>query len=132
VLRYRVPSDVAVHAEYVAEAARQLVFANTATSRTPAPERLPDDRLGGAERRLPLVAPRADGLRAAPGLRGPEAYIDLPADPDRSIRASRALAEHADNDDLRAAVVLEASPKKVVAMLQSAMRSPSPAKACGR
>ena len=34
-------------------------------------------------------------------------------------RVAEALAEHPDNDDLRAAVVLEASPRKVTAMLQS-------------
>jgi penicillin-binding protein 1A len=42
---------------------------------------------------------------------------------------AEALTEHPDNDDLRAAVVLEASPRKVVAMLQSGDTSPSPAKA---
>jgi penicillin-binding protein 1A len=52
--------------------------------------------------------------------RGPEAYIDLPADPDQvDARVAEALADHPDNDDLRSAVVLEASPRKVVAMLQS-------------
>ena len=33
-------------------------------------------------------------------------------------RVAEALADHPDNDDLRAAVVLEASPRKVVAVLQ--------------
>jgi penicillin-binding protein 1A len=52
--------------------------------------------------------------------RGPEAYIDLPADPsDLDTRVAEALADHPDDDNLRAAVVLEASPKKVVAVLQS-------------
>jgi penicillin-binding protein 1A len=52
--------------------------------------------------------------------RGPEAYIDLPADPKAlDTRIAEALADHPDDDDLRAAVVLEASPKKVVAVLQS-------------
>ena len=51
--------------------------------------------------------------------RGPEAYVDLPADPAAlDTRVAEALAEHPDNDDLRAAVVLEASPRKVVAALQ--------------
>jgi penicillin-binding protein 1A len=52
--------------------------------------------------------------------RGPEAYIDLPADPKAvDARVAEALAEHPDNDELKAAVVLEASAKKVVAVLQS-------------
>jgi penicillin-binding protein 1A len=52
--------------------------------------------------------------------RGPEAYVDLPADPaGLDARVAEALADHPDNDELRAAVVLDASPKKVVAMLQS-------------
>ena len=41
--------------------------------------------------------------------RGPEAYVDLPADPKEvDARIAEALADHPDNDDLRAAVVLEA------------------------
>jgi penicillin-binding protein 1A len=51
--------------------------------------------------------------------RGPEAYVDLPADPaEVDTRVAEALADHPDNDDLRAAVVLEASARKVVAVLQ--------------
>ena len=52
--------------------------------------------------------------------RGPEAYVDLPADTELiDARVAEALAEHPDNDELRSAVVLEASPRKVVALLQS-------------
>jgi penicillin-binding protein 1A len=52
--------------------------------------------------------------------RGPEAYVDLPADPALiDARVAEALAEHPDNDDLRAAVVLQATPRQVQAMLQS-------------
>ncbi|HXS29622.1 MAG TPA: penicillin-binding transpeptidase domain-containing protein, partial [Steroidobacteraceae bacterium] len=51
--------------------------------------------------------------------RGPEAYVDLPADPAAlDTRVAEALADHPDNGDLRAAVVLEASARKVVAVLQ--------------
>jgi penicillin-binding protein 1A len=46
--------------------------------------------------------------------------VDLPSDPkELDLRIAEALNEHPDNDDLRAAVVLEASPRKVVAVLQS-------------
>jgi penicillin-binding protein 1A len=52
--------------------------------------------------------------------RGPEGYVDLPADPKAlDARIAEALAEHPDNDDLKAAVVLEASPRKVLMVLQS-------------
>ena len=52
--------------------------------------------------------------------RGPEAYVTLPADATLlDARVAEALSEHSDNDDLLAAVVLEASPRKVVVMLQS-------------
>ena len=47
-------------------------------------------------------------------------YVDLPADPKEvDARVAEALSDHPDNDELRAAVVLEASPRKVVAALQS-------------
>jgi len=52
--------------------------------------------------------------------RGPEAYVDLPAKPqDLDARIAEALQDHPDNDELKAAVVMEAGPKKVVAVLQS-------------
>ena len=51
--------------------------------------------------------------------RGPEDYIDLPAIPKEvDARIAEALQDHPDNDELKAAVVIEASPKKVVAVLQ--------------
>jgi penicillin-binding protein 1A len=52
--------------------------------------------------------------------RGPEAYVDLPADPKAlDSRIAEALNDHPDSDELKAAVVLEASPRKVVVALQS-------------
>ncbi|HJV97123.1 MAG TPA: penicillin-binding transpeptidase domain-containing protein, partial [Albitalea sp.] len=52
--------------------------------------------------------------------RGPEDYIDLPANPhDVDARIAEGLADHPDNDELKAAVVLESGPRKVVAVLQS-------------
>jgi penicillin-binding protein 1A len=121
VLRYRSQNDVAVHAEYVAEAARRLVFAQYGD----------ESYTRGLNVYLTLNA--ADQAAAYHALRrglmdfelrqvyrGPEAYIDLPADPALiDGRVAEALADHPDNDDLRAAVVLESSPRKVVAMLQS-------------
>lgn len=121
VLRYRSQTDSPVHAEYVAEAARQLVFQQYGE----------EAYTRGLNVYLTINAnDQAVAYRALrKGLmdyerrqvyRGPEAYIDLPADPrDLDTRIAEALVEHPDNDDLRAAVVMEASPKKVVAVLQS-------------
>ena len=52
--------------------------------------------------------------------RGPEAFIDLPAD-DKAVdtRVAEALADHPPNGELLAAVALEVSPRKVVALLQN-------------
>lgn len=120
-LRYRAPTDMPVHAEYVAELARQLVFNQYG----------PDTYTRGLQ--VQLTVRTADQVAAYRALRkglmdyerrqryrGPEAYIDLPADPKAvDARVAEALAEHPDNDELKAAVVLEASAKKVVAVLQS-------------
>jgi len=120
VLRYRTPSEVPVHAEFAVETARQLVFARYG----------PEAYTRGLVVTLTLNS--ADQAAAYKALRrgllnyeqrqfyrGPEAYVDLPADADKlDERVADALAEHPDNGELRAAVVLQASPSKVVAMLQ--------------
>jgi penicillin-binding protein 1A len=120
-LRYRTQADNLVHAEFVAETARQLVFSQygdeaytrglnvyltvNTTDQTVAYRAL---RRGLMDYELRQV------------YRGPEAYVDLPADANLiDARVAEALTEHPDNDDLRAAVVLEASPRKVTAMLQT-------------
>ena len=121
VLRYRTQNEVAVHAEFVAEAARQLVFAQYGD----------DAYTRGLNVHLSVNS--ADQMVAYRALRkglmdfelrqiyrGPEAYVDLPANAGLlDARVAEALADHPDNDELRAAVVLEAGPRKVVAMLQN-------------
>ena len=121
VLRYRVQSDAPTHAEFVAESARQLIHTQYGE----------ETYTRGLNAYLTVkAADQAVAYRALRrGLmdyelrqvyRGPEAYVDLPADKSQlDTRVAEALSEHADNDDLRAAVVLEASPRKVVAMLQN-------------
>ncbi|MEF7616424.1 penicillin-binding protein 1A [Aquincola sp. MAHUQ-54] len=120
-LRYRTPSAVPVHAEFAAEAARQLVYTqygNDAYTRglnvfltVRSTEQMAAYR---ALRRGLIDYERRQVYR------GPEAYVVLPSDPaDIDTHIAEALADHPDNDDLRAAVVLEASPRKVVAVLQS-------------
>ena len=119
-LRYRSQSDVAVHAEFVAETARQLIFAQygEATYSRGLNVTL---TVNAAEQALAYRALRRGlmefELRQI--YRGPEAYVDLPAEPAHiDTRVAEALTDHPDNDDLRAAVVLEASPRKVLAVLQ--------------
>ncbi len=121
VLHYRTPSDVPVHAEFAAETARQLVYAQYG------------DAAYTRGLNVYLTINAADQTVAYHALRhglmnyelrqvyrGPEAYVDLPADPaEIDGRVAEALADHPDNGDLRSAVVLQASPGKVVAMLQS-------------
>jgi penicillin-binding protein 1A len=120
-LRYRPPQDVPVHAEYVAETARQLIFnqyGNEAYTRGLNVTLTIDSK-------EQMVAYRAlrKGImdyERRQVYRGPEAYIDLPDDPTEiDARIAEALGEHPDNDELRAGVAIEVSAKKVVAVLQS-------------
>ena len=120
-LKLRPAAELPVHAEYVAEAARQLVFSQYGA----------DAYTRGLQVYLTIqtldqnVAYRAlrKGLmdyERRQAYRGPEAYIDLPADP-KAVdgRIAEALTEHPANDEIKAAVVLEANARKVVAVLQS-------------
>ena len=120
-LKYRPPLAMPVHAEYVAEVARQLIFSqygedaytrglNVYTS-VQAPEQMVAYR---ALRKGIMDYERRQVYR------GPEGYVDLPADPKSlDARIAEALEEHPDNDEVKAAVVLEAELKKVVATLQN-------------
>ncbi|HJW12095.1 MAG TPA: penicillin-binding protein 1A [Albitalea sp.] len=120
-LRYRTPSEMPVHAEYVAEAARQLIF-----------NQYGDEAytrglnvylsIDSAEQMVAYRALRKGIMdyERRQVFRGPEDYIDLPANPhDVDARIAEGLADHPDNDELKAAVVLESGPRKVVAVLQS-------------
>ncbi|MFO1214213.1 MAG: penicillin-binding protein 1A [Burkholderiaceae bacterium] len=121
VLRYRAQTEVPVHAEYAVEAARQLVFSHYGAE---AYSRGLDVHLTirAADQEVAYRALRRGLLNyeQRQWYRGPEAYVDLPAAADQvDARIAEALAEHPDNDELRAAVVTEASPRKVVAVLQN-------------
>jgi penicillin-binding protein 1A len=119
-LRYRSQSEVAVHAEFVAEAARQLVFAQYGDEAYTRGLNVVLS-VGSADQ---LVAYRAlrRGLmdyELRQAYRGPEAFVDLPANAaEVDTRIAEALIDHPDNDDLKAAVVTEATAKKVVAVMQ--------------
>jgi penicillin-binding protein 1A len=120
-LRYRATTESSAHAEFVAETARQLVFSQYG------------EEAYTRGLNVFLTVNSADQFVAYRALRrglmdyelrqiyrGPEAYVDLPADASLiDGRVAEALAEHPDSDDLLAAVVLDANPRKVTAMLQS-------------
>ncbi|MFN3303746.1 MAG: penicillin-binding protein 1A [Roseateles sp.] len=120
-LRIRRVSESASHAEFVAEAARQLIFnqyGEDAYSRGLNVYLT----LDSAEQNSAYRALRRGILdyEKRQVYRGPEAYADLPGDAKAlDARVAEALADHPANDELLAAVVLDADPKKVSAVLQS-------------
>ncbi|MFO1287066.1 MAG: penicillin-binding protein 1A [Rubrivivax sp.] len=120
-LRYRVAGDSLTHSEFVAEAARQLVYAQYGEEAYTRGLNV-YVTVNAAEQAVAWRALRKGliefELRQI--YRGPEAFVDLPADQGKlDTRVAEALADTPDNGELRAAVVLDASPRKVVAMLQN-------------
>ena len=118
-LRYRVASETPAHAEFVAEAARQLIFAqygeDAYTRGLNVYLTLKSDDQAVAYRALRKGIMDYERRQA---YRGPEDYVDLPDKPkELDSRVAEALVDHPDNDELKAAVTLQAGPKKVVAML---------------
>ena len=121
VLRYRAPSDVAVHAEFVAEVARQMIFAQYGAEAYTRGLNV-YLTLNSTEQTLAYHALRKGimDFELRQVYRGPEDYVDLPADrSELDSRIAEALQDFPDNDELRAAVVTEASAKKVVAVLSN-------------
>ena len=109
-----------VHGEYVAETVRQLVYAQYGEATY---------TRGLNVHTTVKAAPQEAAYRALrKGImdyerrqiyRGPAQFVDLPSDPRQLDEAvDDVLAEHPDNGDLMSAVVLEASPKRVVAVRQ--------------
>lgn len=125
VLKLRAPTDAVVHAEYVAETVRQLVHSQYGAETTTR-GLVVQVTVNAADQAVAYRALRRGLLdyERRQHYRGPEDRIALPpAGPgdaaELDTRIAEALADHPDNDELKAAVVLEASPKKVVAVLQS-------------
>ncbi|MCM2252362.1 MAG: penicillin-binding protein 1A [Ramlibacter sp.] len=110
-----------VHAEYVAETVRQLVYAQYGD----------EAYTRGLNVFTTVSAVQQDAAYRAlrKGImdyerrqiyRGPEEFLDLPAAAqDLEDAIDDALAEHPDNGDVMSAVVLEATPKKILAVRQS-------------
>jgi penicillin-binding protein 1A len=113
--------EFGVHAEYVAEMARQLVYEqfkeetytrglNVFTTVTKADQ----DAAYLALRRGVMDYEKRHSYR------GPEAYIDIPSAKEEADEAIETeLAEHPDSDDIIAAMVLHASPAGITAVTAS-------------
>jgi penicillin-binding protein 1A len=107
-----------VHAEYVAEMARQLVHerfgeaAYTRGLRVTTSLVVADQQAAFAALRRGLLAYD----RKQPW-RGPEDHEDLPDNGDEAQAVARALKDHRDDEDLRLALVTEAGPRAVKARL---------------
>lgn len=114
-------NEFSVHAEYVSEMARQMVYdqfkeetytrgLNVYTTITKADQ----DAAYQALRQGVLDYERRQAYR------GPEAYMQVPSDKnDAEAAIEAALADHPDSDGISAAAVLSATPKIVRAMLAS-------------
>jgi penicillin-binding protein 1A len=110
--------DYSVHAEYVAEMVRQVLY-----------DRYPDDVYTSGLRVYTTITKRDQeaayhALREGVleyerrhGYRGPEGYVELPAGAGEEALED-ALHDASDYDDLRPALVLDASPKEVRAYLR--------------
>ncbi|MBB4844004.1 penicillin-binding protein 1A [Paucibacter oligotrophus] len=120
-LRIRSAQDPRLHAEFAAEMARQAVYAQYGdeayTLGLQVHTGLIADQQGAAYKGLRRTLLELE--RRKP-YRGPEGFVELPKDEaEQDDAIDQALSEHPDNDDLRAAVVLSASPSKILAVLQS-------------
>ena len=109
--------EFSVHAEYVAEMVRQMMYAQyreeaytRGFSVVTTIDSTDQDVAYRALRKGLMDYERRHGYR------GPEAFIDLPSDPDdREQAIDDALLEHPDNGEIIAAVVTSANPRQVQA-----------------
>ena len=110
-----------VHAEYVAETVRQLVYGQygdetyTRGLNVYTTLRASDQIVAYKALRRGIMDYERRQI-----YRGPEKFIDLPANPQETEDAiDDALADNPDNGDVMSAVVLEANPKRILAMRQN-------------
>jgi penicillin-binding protein 1A len=112
------PDNSRIHAEYVAETARQLVYAQygeetyTRGLNVYTTLRAVDQDVAYRALRKGIM-----DFERRQIYRGPEKFITLPEDAKEADDAiDDVLLEHPDNGDVMSAVVLEATPKKIVAV----------------
>jgi penicillin-binding protein 1A len=115
----REANEYSVHAEFAAEMVRQAIA-----------EQYPEEvysrgfrvytTIRKADQEAAYVALRKGVLDydRRNGYRGPEGFAELPAKPDEDDYED-ALAEHPDNDELLAAIVVAADPKQLEAVLRT-------------
>ena len=122
-LRIRPNNDKSrIHAEYVAETVRQMMFAQygqeTYTRGLNVYTTLQSSEQNAAYQALRQGIMDFERRQV---YRGPEKFIELPTKPKEMEDAiDEVLDDHPDNGDVMSAVVLEASPKKIVAIRQNA------------
>ena len=114
----RGPDADRVHAEFVAETVRQLIYnqygdeAYTRGLNVTTTLRASDQTVAYKALRKGIMDYERRQI-----YRGPEKFIDLPANPQETEDAiDDALTDNPDNGDVMSAVVLEASPKRILAM----------------
>lgn len=110
-----------IHAEFVAETVRQLMFAQygdaTYTRGLNVYTTLNAEQQDTAYRALRRGIMNYERRQF---YRGPEKFVSLPSEPQAMDDIiDEVLQEHPDNGDVMSAVVLEASPKKIVAIRQN-------------
>ncbi|MBA4329805.1 MAG: penicillin-binding protein [Polaromonas sp.] len=115
------PDSGRVHAEFVAETVRQLVFSQYGDETYTRGLNV-FTTLRAADQTVAYKALRKGIMdyERRQIYRGPEKFIELSTDPQETEDAiDDALADNPDNDDVMSAVVLEAGPKKIVAVRQN-------------
>ena len=120
-LSYRKRVEVPLHADYVAETARQLIYGQYGDAAyTRGLNVYTSVRSAEQETAYRALRRGITDFEKRQVYRGPEDVVDLPGDPKAlDARIAEALDEHPANDEIKAAVALDANPKQVVAMLQS-------------
>jgi penicillin-binding protein 1A len=118
-LKIRTGADnTRVHAEYIAEAVRQLVFAQYGDEAYTRGLNV-FTTVKAAQQNTAYKALRKGIMdyERRQIYRGPEEFVEIPASVKEAEDAiDDALADHPDNGDVMSAVVLEANPKKIVAV----------------
>lgn len=107
-----------VHAEFVAEMVRQLIFAQYGAEAYTRGLNV-YTTLSASDQEAAYRALRRGimNFERRQHYRGPEQFVDLPKDPKEIDEAiDDALADHPDNGDVLAAVVLEVSKRKLIAV----------------
>ena len=113
-----VPDTTRVHAEYVAETVRQLIFAQYGDEAYTRGLNV-YTTLRASEQQAAYRALRKGimDFERRQAYRGPEKFLDLPkSGQELDDTVDEAFVDFPDSDDVMTAVVLDASPKKIVAM----------------